>query len=34
LAFFMGWGSSLFIYVALSLVLNKEPLDLDYPEKW
>ena len=34
LAFFMGWGSSLFIYVALSLILNKEPLDLDYPEKW
>ncbi len=34
LAFFMGWGSSLLIYVALSLILNKEPLDLDYPEKW
>lgn len=34
LAFFMGWGSSLFIYIALSLILNKEPLDLDYPEKW
>ena len=33
-AFFMGWGSSLLIYIALGLILNKEPLDLDYPEKW
>ena len=33
-AFFMGWGSSLLVYLALSFILNKEPLDLDYPEKW
>ncbi len=33
-AFFMGWGSSLLIYIALGLILNKEPLDLDYPDKW
>tara|TARA_B100000575_G_scaffold287138_1_gene284976 strand:+ start:4582 stop:5409 length:828 start_codon:yes stop_codon:yes gene_type:complete len=33
-AFFMGWGSSFLIYVAFSLILNKEPLNLDYPEKW
>ena len=33
-AFFMGWGSSLLIYIALGLILNKEPLVLDYPEMW
>ena len=33
-AFFMGWGSSLLIYIALALILNKEPLDLGYPDKW
>jgi phage shock protein C len=33
-AFFMGWGSSLFIYIALGLILNKGPLDLDHPEQW
>ena len=33
-AFFMGWGSSLLIYIALGLILNKGPLDLDHPEQW
>jgi phage shock protein C len=32
--FFMGWGSSLFLYIALGLILNKGPLDLDHPEQW
>ena len=32
--FFMGWGSSLLIYIALGLILNKKPQDLDHPDKW